>query len=183
MVPPSMLHGVFGGAGAVPHVCIIVSQPTTTHGFDGGAQSLESTQPTQAPLPSQTAPPLSLHGVSCGASSTMHMKTVGLHKFAWQAVVVMGVQSAGDAQPGMHVPLPSQTLPPLSLHGVPRTATVVPHASLMQVALLHAVVGTGQLATLHMAPTAMSPPPVMFMSAVVFGGTPGQMVALSMHAP
>jgi hypothetical protein len=138
-----------------------------------GAQSLAIKQPMHAPLPSHTLPLLSLHTISGGALISMHMNTDGLHTLAWQAVVVAG-QSAGMEQPTMHEPLPSQTLPLLSLQGVPPGTLVVPQAPPIQVLLLHRVAGAGQLLGTHCAPRSG---PAMSLAA------PGQVTASSMHDP
>jgi hypothetical protein len=100
----------------------------------------------------------------------MQTCAAGLHALAMQTVVVVGGQSLGPVQPTTHAPLPSHTLPPLSLQGVPATALVVVHAPAVQLAILHAVAGATQLlATEQPLPR----------SAVA----DEQRIALSTHAP
>ena len=142
----------------------------------GGAQSLAIKQATQEPLPSHTVPLLSLHGTPGGASTSMHMKTIGLHRLALHAVVVVAGQSAGMEQPTTHEPLPSHTVPPPSLQGVPATALAAPHAPLVQVLLLHAVACAGQ------SLGALQPPP-WSGTPMSDDAAPGQVRALSMHDP
>jgi hypothetical protein len=139
-VPPLSLHAVPGAAGTLPQVWAIGSQVLITQLVAGGAQSLAIKQATQAPLPSHTVPLLSLHGTPGGALTSMHMRSIGLHRLAVHAVVVVAGQSAGIEQPTTQAPFPSHTVPPLSLQGEPATAFATPHAPLvLQVLLLHAV--------------------------------------------
>jgi hypothetical protein len=140
IVPPLSLQEVPGRAGMLPQVWAVGSHELMRHMVGCGAQSLAIKQPTQEPLPSHTVPLLSMQWTPGGALISMHMLPVGLHTLAWQDVVVLG-QSPGAKQPTMHAPLPSHTLPPLSLQGVPITTLVVPHApAVLQLLLLHAVV-------------------------------------------
>ena len=175
IVPPLSLHEVPGAAGMLPQVWAVGSHELRRQVVVCGAQSLAIKQATQAPLPSHSVPPLSLHGRPGGASTSMHRLTIGLHKLAWQAVVVVFGQSAGMEQPGTHEPWPSQTVPPLSLQGMPAAALVVPHAPALQLLLWHAVAGAGQsLGTLH---------PLPWSGTAMSEAAPGQATVLSMHDP
>ncbi len=96
---------------------------------------------TQAPAPSQSVPPLSVQGVPLGASLATQALLVQV--LVAQTVVDTG-QSLGARQ-ATQAPLPSQTLPPSSLHAEPAPAFAVPqHPPTSQVSLAHSVVGAAQ---------------------------------------
>src|ERR1700684_2176181 len=84
--------------------------------------------PMHMPLPLQTLPPLSLHMVPDGASMTPHA-------LFWQVLFAQSVDCAGQSATVLHwthLPPPSQTLPPLSSHGVPCGALGSSHMLIKQ---------------------------------------------------
>jgi hypothetical protein len=97
---------------------VVVSQ--TAIAQTGAVQSLSLTQPTHLPLPSHTEPPLSWHF----APDVVFVvpQVPALHVFVWQAVVGFGQLVASLQE--THLPLPSQTAPPLSEQVAPFTASV-----------------------------------------------------------
>jgi hypothetical protein len=97
---------------------------------------------THLPLPSQRVPPWSLQADAFMANICPH--TFPVQVFVAQTVPVTP-QSDG-ATHATHFPLPSHTLPPLSLHAVEMAAGVVPHVWFLQVASTHFVVGAMQSA-------------------------------------
>jgi hypothetical protein len=90
---------------------------------------------THMPLALQTAPPLSLHAVPLGDRFVTHAlpEHVTVAHFVFEAVQSLFTMHA------VQVPLPSQTLPPFSLHGAPAEAIIVPHSLAVQVLTMHAV--------------------------------------------
>ena len=123
---------------------------------------------TQVPVPLQTTPPPSVHGVPSGASVSPHAWS--LHAGAAQTVVEAG-QSVGATQ-ATQTPSPSHTLPPSSSHVVSAGALVTLHACAAQFATWQTVFGVGQsLESLHATQLPASsqtvPPPLLH--AVPFG--------------
>jgi hypothetical protein len=69
-------------------------------------------------------------------------------------VVPVGVQSMSFKQ-ATHLPLPSQTLPPLSVHALPEATLVAPQQPMPHVGAMHVVEGGEQSAgILHAAPAS-----------------------------
>jgi hypothetical protein len=134
----------------------------------GAGQSLGARQATQVPLPSQSLPPLSVHRAPAVASLTPQVLLV-------QVLVLQTVPWAGQslvARQATQVPLPSQTVPPLSIHVVPAVALVVPQQPpVSHVSMTHAVVDAAQSAGLVqvMPPSQeleMSPVPLLELVAM-----------------
>jgi len=109
---------------------------------------------TQLPLPSQTTPPLSVQAVPVAALVVPQAWAVASQELILHTVVGVG-QSVGARQ-ATQLPLPSQSLPPLSVQATPLVASAVPQQSVVQVGVTHAVVGTGQtvamVAVVHATP-------------------------------
>jgi hypothetical protein len=114
---------------------VVVSQLAVVQSLVGG-QSEFWRQPTHFPLPSHTEPPLSWH-----IAPDMVLEAPqapALHAFVWQAVVGSG-QLVASMQ-ATHLPLPSQTVPPLSEQVVPFIVSIaaVQHP-LVQASIAHVV--------------------------------------------
>jgi hypothetical protein len=97
---------------------------------------------THVPLPSHTTPLLSVQAVPFAALLVPHVRAVPSHVLTLQSVVGIG-QSVG-ATHATQVPLPSHTLPPLSVHAVPAFAFMVLQQPARHALVTHAVVGTAQ---------------------------------------
>jgi hypothetical protein len=124
----------------VPQVCAVASHVFTLHAVVCAGQSVGARHATHLPLPSQTLPPLSVHVVPLVASLVPHLLLVQVSR---RHAVLCGAQSVGWAH-ATHLPLPSQTLPLLSVHVAPAGALLVPQVLLLQVSTTHAVVCPGQ---------------------------------------
>ena len=110
-----------------------------------------SLAPASALSPSQTVPPWSLHVVPSGAfvvpqTSAVHVETMQSDAGVGQSLGIMHAT---------HLPLPSQTAPPLSVHLVSAAAFMVPHAPMAHVAVTHVVLVLG-----HSAAELQDAPPV-----------------------
>jgi hypothetical protein len=144
----------------------LLTQATVAHAVGLAWQSPVDTHGRQAPLPSQTLPPLSEQLVSAAAFITLH--TPAEHTGKRHAVPVLG-QSLSCTHP-THLPFPSQTVPPLSLHEVPMAALLWPQAPCgLHVGVEQLVPVGGQLAGLRHAtqlplPSHRVPPDVLHMS-------------------
>jgi hypothetical protein len=106
-----------------------------------GAQSVAKLQATQAPLPLQTEPPLSVHVVPAGAELVPHAPEVQV--FVLHAVVcwAQSVEKLHATQ----APVPLQTDPPLSAQGVPALALTGRHVwDELQTLAWHRVSGWAQ---------------------------------------
>jgi hypothetical protein len=116
---------------------------------------------THVPLPSQTTPPPSVHAVPFAALVVPHACAV--HAAILQAVVGAG-QSVVTMQ-ATHAPVPSQSLPPLSVHATPADAGVDEHVLLAHAFTLQAVGWDAQsVATVqptHLPAPSQTVPPVV----------------------
>jgi hypothetical protein len=139
-VPPLSVHVVPFVAFVEPHVCAVASHLATLQSVVSAGQSLAARHATHVPFPSQTFPPLSVQGAELAAFIVPHAFAV--HVFLMHAVSC-AAQSVAAVQ-ATHLPLPSQTLPLLSVQVVPALLCDVPQQPWPQVFLMQVVVSTGQ---------------------------------------
>jgi hypothetical protein len=182
ITPLLSVQAVPNGALVVPHVWVVPVHVETLQSVVGFGQSVGILHPMHVPLPSQMFPPLSLQAVPDGAvvvPQALPMQVLGL-----QAVVGAG-QSVGITH-ATHVPFPSHTLPPLSVHVVPALAFVVPQQPAAHVLVTHAVLWAVQsVATMQASPPShpLDPPPLEVVLLLLEVPPPLEVVLLLLEVP
>jgi hypothetical protein len=186
-LPLLSVHVVPSVASAVPHTFVV--QVLVTHFVAWGGQSLPITQATHLPLPLQTVPLLSVHAVSAAAFESTHA-------FIVQATVTHLVLGCAQSVAALHAtqwPLPSQTVPLLSVHAVPAEAFVFVHVmSVPQETVMQTVPVAGQsvVGSVHVPPVPVvvvppvpvpvpvpPAPPILLRSTVAMSSQPAALAA------
>jgi hypothetical protein len=186
-LPLLSMHAVPSDASIIPHTFAV--QVLVTHFVGWAEQSLPITQATHLPLPSQTVPLLSVHAVSAAAFESTHA-------FIVQATVTHLVLGCAQSVAALHAtqwPLPSQTVPLLSVHAVPAEAFVFVHVmSVPQETVMQTVPVAGQsvVGSVHVPPVPVvvvppvpvpvpvpPAPPILLRSTVAMSSQPAALAA------
>jgi hypothetical protein len=135
---------------------------------------------THAPLPSHTTPPLSVQAVPFATFVVPHA-CAPLHVLTLQTVVCAAQSLA--CRHATHAPLPSQSLPALSLHAVALAAFCVPQHPPAHVRTMHAVLVAGHVVgTVHVAVPASHVGPVSEPESPASAASPALLVSSPVSA-
>jgi hypothetical protein len=137
------------------------------------------------PLPSQTTPPPSLQGVPGAAFTVPHALLV--HALVLHVVICVGQSLA--TRHATQVPLPSQTLPPLSLHALREAAFATSQQPPAQELVTHSVLDVGQSLAVVQAmapshPSGVPPAPLLeALEELLLGCPPAPAAGLPLPHP